>query len=60
MTFLGFTKRFKRHTIANFDGVAMCQKLSISVLKIVRCTKNSTLTRLVLSLKGESSSHVGW
>ena len=49
MTYLGSTYRFKYHIIATFDGVAMCQNVALNVLKIVRCTKNSTFTRLVLN-----------
>ena len=48
-TYLGSTNRFKHHIIATFDGVAMCQNVALNVLKIVRCTKNSTFTRLVLT-----------
>jgi hypothetical protein len=48
MIYLGSTNRFKHHIIATFDGVAMCQNVALNLLKIVRCTKNSTFTRLVL------------
>jgi hypothetical protein len=48
MIYLGSTNRFKHHIIVTFDGVAMCQNVALNVPKIVRCTKNSTFTRLVL------------
>jgi hypothetical protein len=53
MNYLGSTNRFKHHMIATFDGVAMCKNVALNVLKLVRCTKNSTFTRLVLMLNNE-------